>query len=158
MSFELFSAPTPGQSLTQEPGAASYEHPPQYTDVNQALEAMFEKLSDPRQATRLVLMLKKGTPVEYITRTILYDGFMKGLWTPDVALLMGRIMMAMIIAIGTAAGVKKLTIFNPDREQEQFLDQFLDMAPDEDPTVPEAPEGPAGDVLPKFTGLLGAQM
>jgi hypothetical protein len=125
MAMDLFSAPVPGQSLTQEVGAAPYEQPPQFADVNDALEHMFEKLSDSRQATRLVILLKKGVPVEYIVRTIVYEGFLKNKWTPDTGLLMSRILMAMIIAIGEAAGVKKMKIFNPDKEQEEFLRGLL---------------------------------
>lgn len=156
--MDLFSAPVPGQSLTQEVGAAPYEQPPQFADVNDALEHMFEKLSDKRQATRLVILLKKGVPVEYIVRTIVYEGFLKNKWTPDTGLLMSRILMAMIIAIGEAAGVKKMVIFNPDKEQEEFLNQFID-----DDDLMEEPEEP--EVESKFTmlpaelsGVVGAQM
>jgi len=155
MAFDLFKASVPGQSLTQEVGGAPFEHPPQFTDVNDALEYLFDKFSNKRQTTRLVLMLRKRVPVEFIARTILYNGFIKNKWTPDVALLMGRILMAMIISIGTVAGVKNIRIFNPDKSQEQFLDQFLDDVPEEMPnSEAAAPE----DVTSQFTGLLGAQM
>jgi hypothetical protein len=151
MSLNIFDGPIPGQSLTQEPGSAPYERPPQYANVEEALEVLFDKLSSKRQATRLVLLLKKGVPVEYLTRTILFEGFLQNKWTPDVALLMSRILMAMIISIGTQANVKNMVIFNPDKEQEDFLEQFLDDADlfgnEEEETTP-----------PEFTGLFGVKM
>ena len=33
-----FDAPIPGQSLTDRPGNAAWEHPPQFTGPNEALE------------------------------------------------------------------------------------------------------------------------
>lgn len=155
MAFDVFDAPIPGQSLTQEVGSAPYESPPQFVEVDDALEYLFDKLSEKRQATRLVLLLKKGVPVEYIVRTILYDGFTKNKWTPDVALLMGRILMAMVISIGYTAGVKNMKLWNPDKEQDEFLDQFLDDGITEEPDLVEQ----ANTGLPsEFTGLLGAAL
>jgi hypothetical protein len=155
MSFDLFQAPIPGQSLTQEQGGAPFEHPPQFTDPNDALEYMFDKLTEARQVVRLVLMVKKGVPVEYIARAIVFQGFSSGKWTPDVAMLMLRIVMAMIISIVVQKGVKP-TIFNPDKEQKAFLDGFLDMAGDTPPVKQEeaAPKG----ISEEFTGLLGVEL
>ena len=158
MSFDLFKSSTPGQSLTQEPGSAPYEMPPQYTDVNEALEYLFDKLTEPRQVTRLVLMLKKGMPVEYLARTILFEGFSKNRWTPDLSVLMLRIVMAMLISIATAKGVKP-KIFNPDKEQEEFLDQFLDMTDEDEFEIEDEnmEDDTEEDVSSTFTGILGAK-
>lgn len=149
----IFDAAIPGQSLTGPKGGTPMEHPPQYANVDDALEYLFERLTTKRQVVRLVLMLKKGMPVEYIARAILFQGFSSGKWTPDVAMLMLRIVMAMIIAIATNAGVKNPTILNPDKDQEAFLDQFVG-DDSESATVAEAPkeEAPA---LPEFKGILG---
>jgi len=158
MSFKMFDAPVPGQSLTQEAGSAPYEQPPQFANVEDALENIFEKLSDKRHATRLVLLLRKGVPVEYLTRTMLYEGFLKNKWTPDTALLMGRIVMAMIIAVGTQAGVKKMKLFNPDKEQDKFLEQFLGDDSIFEDANEEAPSEEEKGFLGNFTGLLGAKL
>lgn len=124
--LDIFDGPTPGQSLTKEVGSLSVEHPAQHADPNAALEELFDKLTTPKQATRLVLMLKKGVPVEYIARAVLFEGFLQNKWTPDMAMLMLRIVMAMIISIGVRKGISP-TIFNEDTEHDKFLDQFIDM-------------------------------
>ena len=41
-----FDAPIPGQSLTDTPGNAKWEHPPQFTDVEEASEHVWDRLHD----------------------------------------------------------------------------------------------------------------
>ena len=155
MALDLFHGPIPGQSLTKPLGSMPCENPPMHTDVNDALEHIFSLLTQPRQVTRLILMLKKGVPAEYIARSIIFMGFGKGMWTPDVGLMMLRSVIAMIVAIGHLKGIKS-TILNPDKQQNDFLDQFLDMAPQNNPAETNTPqEATPVKVVPKFTGVLG---
>ena len=44
MIENIFDAPVPGQSLTDTPGNARWEHPPEYTDVEEASEYVWERL------------------------------------------------------------------------------------------------------------------
>ncbi len=159
MSWDLFQGAIPGESLTKELGSNPTELPSQFADPNDALEYLMDKLTEPRQVTRLVLMLKKDVPVEYIARAVVFQGFSTGKWTPDVGMLMVRIVIAMIIAIATQKGVSP-KIFNPDKEQDEFLDQFLDMA--EEPSAPaglgEQTGGGLTGLPSEFTGLLGTQL
>ena len=103
----------------------------------------------------------RGTPVEYLARTILYGGFTQGKWTPDAALLMGNVVMSMIIAIGYQAGVKDMTIMNPDTEEERFLDQFVEdddfMASIEQSSGQVDDDNTESKLPDEFTGLFGAQ-
>lgn len=152
MSMDLFNGPIPGQSLSKPMGASPVDNPPQYSNLEDALNHVFETLTQPRQIVRLVLLLKKGVPVEYIARSIIFMGFGKGMWSPDVGLMMLRTVMLQISSIAHIKGIKHV-IFNPDKAQNDFLDQFLDMAPEENPVKDnKLTESPAA---PKFTGLLG---
>lgn len=132
------------------------EQPPQFADVNAALEHILEKLTVKKQVVRLALMLKKGVSVEYIAKAMLFEGFTRGKWTPDTALLMLRIVMAMIIAVASNAGVKNPTILNPDRSQEQFLDQFIDDDMEGEMEDENGGMEEASEQLPQFQGILGA--
>lgn len=125
--MDPFSAPIPGQSLTTPPGSAPYEKPVQYTDPNKALEYLFAKMSDPRQATRLSVQLQKGIPVEFIARTVLFQGFMDGLWTVDVAMLIGPTVVRLIAAVGKNLGISNMVIKNPDVDQQKYLSGFVDL-------------------------------
>lgn len=153
MSIDLFKRAIPGQSLTGSIGSAPHENPPQYADVNDALEHIFNALTDPRQVTRLILMLKKGIPAEFIARSVIMAGFGKGMWNPDVGMLMLRTVVAMIIGIAHLKGVKA-TIFNPDKEQNDFLDKFLDLASEDTNESSAAPTQAA----PQFSGVLGGNL
>ena len=156
MSMDLFRGPIPGQSLTKPMGSLQCENPPQYADLNDALEHMFQALTQDRQVTRLVLMLKKGIPVEYIAKTIIFTGFGKGMWTPTVGLMMLKTVMAMIMSIAHIKKVKHV-IFNPDKDQNDFLDKFMDMIQNPEEDKDEAAPEPSGG-QPQFKGLLGGSL
>jgi hypothetical protein len=51
-------------------------------------------------------MLDAGIPVEAIGRIIIFNGFMEGKWTPDVAFIITEPIMKMIVAMGMRGGVK----------------------------------------------------
>ena len=109
-----FDAPIPGQSLTDTPGNPSWEHPPQFTDVEQASEYVWGKIHNERALTQIILFLKEGVPVEAIARMVLFGGFMEGKWTPDVAFIIAEPVMKMIATMGLTAGVEKIRMSMTD--------------------------------------------
>lgn len=143
-----FDAPIPGQSLTALPGSAPYEMPPQFTNPNDAVEYLWGKLTQPKRARDLLLLLKKGMPVEGVVNTVLFQGIMDGKWTVDVALLIYQVVYWQVETLAKAKGVKYKD-FNPNQQEEEFLDSFIDLL-DEKPEDPMAAETP--DTL--FKGLL----
>lgn len=145
---DIFDKPIPGQSLTQEMGSMPFEQPPQYTDIEEALEEIFDKLTSTSKVTELVLTLEQGVPVEMLARTIVFDGFLKGKWTPDMAMLMVRIVAAMIISIAVKKGVSP-TIFNEDTKKKEFMHNILDLEARQGKQVKLESES-------KFKGLWGA--
>ena len=109
-----FDAPVPGQSLTDKPGNYPWEHPPQYTDTQEAAEYVWHKLTQPAFADQVVAMLDAGIPVEAIGRIVVFSGFTEGKWTPDVGFVLAEVIMKMIATIGFTAGVKKFKISMQD--------------------------------------------
>jgi hypothetical protein len=122
----LFSAPIPGQSLTQAPGAAKWEYPPKFVDVSEALEFTWNKFTSKDGASAILLPLKKGMPVEYLVNTILFQGIADNMWTLDVALLMKKVVAQQIAAIGHLKGIK-MKISNPNPKKDIFISGFLDL-------------------------------
>jgi hypothetical protein len=119
-----FNAPIPGESLTNSPGSSPYEKPAQFADPNDALEYLFDKLTDKRQVTRIAVMLKAGLSAEDIAKTMLFAGFTNGKWTPDTAMMMLRIVVGMVTAIGQRLGLTDFSVLNKDKEQYDFLSKF----------------------------------
>ena len=109
-----FDAPVPGQSLTDKPGNYPWEHPPQYTDTQEASEYVWDKLTQPAFADQVVAMLDAGIPVEAICRIVVFSGFTEGKWTPDVGFVLAEVIMKMIATIGFTAGVKKFKMSMQD--------------------------------------------
>ena len=85
-----FDAPVPGQGLTDTPGNYPWEHPPLYTDTSEAADFVWDRLHRPEFAEQVIAMLDAGIPVEAIGRIIIFNGFMEGKWTPDVAFIIAR--------------------------------------------------------------------
>ena len=103
-----FDTPIPGQSLTDEPGNYPWEHPPQYVTTDGAADHLWNRMSEPEFAEQIIAMLDAGVPVEAIGRTVLFGGFLKGKFSPDVAFIIAEPVMKMIATIGVIAGVKDI--------------------------------------------------
>ena len=105
LNIKHLDAPVPGQSLTDTPGNARWEHPPQYPKVEEALDVVWNNLTKKENVKSLVVMLNKGIPVEAVAKTVLFGGFTEGKWTVDSSMLMAKPVIAMIAAIGARAGL-----------------------------------------------------
>ena len=109
-----FDAPVPGQSFTDKPGNYPWEHAPQYTDTAEAADYVWDRLSQPQFAEQVIAMLDAGIPVEALGRIIIFNGFMEGKWTPDVAFIIAEPIMKMIATMGLTAGVEKIRMSMSD--------------------------------------------
>ena len=121
---DRFDAPIPGQSLTDTPGNYPWEHNPQYTDVKEASEYVWDRLHDEKLADQVITMLKEGIPVEALARMILFGGFVEGKWTVDVAILLSEVVFKQIMAIGMKLKIKNLKLFMGDQSNNKFHMDF----------------------------------
>ena len=124
MQDNIFDAPIPGESLTDTPGNSSWEHPPQFTDVNEAAEHIWDKLHERNLLQQVITFLEDDVPVEAIARMILFSGFAEGKWTPDVAILLAEVVFKQIMAIGIRAEIPKMKMFLGDQSNNQFHRSF----------------------------------
>jgi len=100
-----FNAPIPGESLTSTPKNMNFEKPPQFVDLEETTEFLWDRLNERDSMLKLLAMLDKQIPVDGIAKTILFSGFASGKWTPDLAILLAKPVTAMIMAIGNSAGI-----------------------------------------------------
>jgi len=122
-----FDAPVPGQGMTDKPGNYPWEHPPQYTDTQEATEFVWDKLTEPQFAEQVIGMLDAGIPVEAIGRIIVFSGFTEGKWTPDVAFIITEPIMKMIATVGIQGGVKKFRISMQDLTNNIAMQEVFDV-------------------------------
>ena len=123
-----FDAQIPGQSLTGTPGNKKWEHPPQYTKIDEASEAVWELIHDPQKLEQILLLLESGVSVEALTKSVIFSGFVKGKWTPDLGILLTEIVFNQILAIGMRAKLKNMRILIGDHTNSKFkreLSKFM---------------------------------
>lgn len=143
--------PVPGQSLTETPGNAKWEHPPQYSDPRKAAEMVWRQLTKPENSKRLIGLLKLGTPVEALVRTTLFAGFSEGKWTVDTGMLIARPIAAMITALGKAANIP-MKLRMPGAETDKELVNMAILKNSKDSEIP------LEDKKQQFLGLLNKEL
>ena len=135
-ALDSFSTPIPGQSLTMRPGSQAFEKPWVYTDPDECLVFLTEKLEQDRQLKEEHLsLLASGVPVEYIVNTTAFAGFTEGLWSPDVAELIkpGLAMYYILVAMDENI---PFMLFNPEGRREgklndnQIMDSMKNLHPE----------------------------
>lgn len=126
MIENIFDAPIPGQSLTNTPGNYPWEHPPQYTNIEEASEYVWDILHKEKNLDQVITFLQNGIAVESIARTMLFGGFMEGKWSIDVALLIAEVVFKQIMAIGVKANVQNIVLFIKDQGNDKFHRQFAE--------------------------------
>ena len=127
---EEFDRPIPGQSLTDEPGNYPWEHPPQYTDLREARDRIFEGMTQEENAKQLLTMLVSDVPAEAIVRTVLFAGFTEGKWTVDMAALLAPVVLIQIISMAKAAGVEKFRILLDEQPDDDFTEAMVNVSAD----------------------------
>ena len=120
-----FDAPVPGQGLTDTPGNYPWEHPPLYTDTSEAADFVWDRLHRPEFAEQMIAMLDAGIPVEALGRIIIFNGFMEGKWTPDIAFIIAEPIMKMIATMGMKAGVKNIRMSMEDITNKEAIKSIV---------------------------------
>ena len=118
--FDPFSAPIPGQSLTDEPGNYPWEHAPKNTDPEEIVNDLFLRMTKPEALEEIITMLDAGVPVEAIVRVMVFTGFAEGEFNPDVGFIIIEPLMEAVATIGLRAGIKNLKISLSDISNKKF--------------------------------------
>ena len=119
-----FDAPIPGQSLTNTPGNYPWEHAPEYTNVEEASEYIWDKIHEQNLLEQIITFLENDVPVEALARMILFSGFPEGKWNPDLAILLAEIVFKQIMAIGVKAEIPNMKVFMGDQSNNKFRKSF----------------------------------
>jgi len=114
-AIDPFSAPVPGQSLTVAPGSQKFEKPAEFTDPDECVALIIERLETDRAAKEEQLsLIASGVPVESIVNSIAFIGFSEGQWSPDVAELI-KPPLAMYLMITAMSEDVPMVVFNPEK-------------------------------------------
>ena len=145
-----FDAPIPGQSLTDRPGNAAWEHPPAHAKVEDAIELINDRIMDRENGMRVLTLLDIGIPLEALVKVITFSGFLEGKWTVDVAKMLDPLVAMLLTKIAKDAKLNNVRINLNDPNDKEFMESAtmheMSMKQDEmagEESIPEtaAPEG-----------------
>tara|TARA_R100001369_G_scaffold91571_1_gene133213 strand:- start:570 stop:1097 length:528 start_codon:yes stop_codon:yes gene_type:complete len=102
-------APTPGQSLTTEPGGRPWENPPRYTEPVEVLDFYADKLLNPDRSARLMEVLETGIPLTDLIDAITLGGVMQGEHTVDTGILVAPHLYSIITTLADKLKVEYTT-------------------------------------------------
>jgi hypothetical protein len=94
--------PIPGENFTSDTKNYPWHQPPEFTDINKALDMMSKKLTDFKRANGILTIVEMGVPLTRVTDMLVTAGIGEGKWTPDFAMLLAGPICRMIelICIG----------------------------------------------------------
>tara|TARA_R100001460_G_scaffold88858_1_gene130399 strand:- start:665 stop:1243 length:579 start_codon:yes stop_codon:yes gene_type:complete len=147
-----FNAPVPGESLTSSPDTpTAWERPPQYTDQEEAMRAVYMELTEAESLRKLVDIIDEGVALDEIAQVILYKGYRSGKFNPDMVLLLAEPTIYLLIAIADYADIDDYVLYEGEEEDDPDTqipgDDVTPINMDEDDEVVEERTEPTEEVL-----------
>lgn len=112
------SRPVPGQSLTHAVGQMPWQHPPQFTKLEEALNFIMDQVTEPLHLKEMFRLFDLGISVDEMTRVIIFAGFTTGKFTPDLGIMLYKPLLLGIMAIAHRAGMKDTRVLQPHKMQD----------------------------------------
>ena len=110
-----FNAPVPGESLTSSPeNPKSWERPPEYTDEEDAMRAVYMVLTEQDTLRGLIEIISDGIPLDELAQVVLYKGYTEGKYTPDMMLMLAEPTIYLLISIADYAEIKDYVLYNEE--------------------------------------------
>lgn len=97
---QLFTGPIPGQSLTRSPDQRGpYEQPPKFARAEDALDHLLLMVTDKKFIKNYAFLLRKNKQLKLdkMVSAVLQQGFVHGLWTVDVAMLLVEPLLCLMV-------------------------------------------------------------
>jgi hypothetical protein len=92
--------PIAGQSLTNDPdNPAPFEQAPEFTELDSASLYLWTTITEPEVYAPAMEVLSDGTPIMDLVRLVLKTEFQKGMFNPDLMLLLIEPLAYMFLAL-----------------------------------------------------------
>lgn len=104
--MEVISAPIPGENYTSDTKNYPWHRPPEFEDLQEALDYTFKKVTDRETSASMMMLAKNEVPLTAIAQMYLMGGIMRGKWTVDYALLMAGPLVNTLSLMAKAGGIK----------------------------------------------------
>lgn len=80
--------PIPGANFTSDTKNYAWHRPPEYTDLDEAIDYIGKKLTTEESSYSSLTLIEQGVTIADLAQIILTMGIMEGKWTLDFALLL----------------------------------------------------------------------
>ena len=111
-------APIPGQSLTDEPGRATIEQPPQDNDPEAVIADIKKFVSQPKVSEELIGQMASGFPVETLVNMFVKGGVAQGKFSVDVAEIIKPALAVMFMVMALDEGVSVIPFSDEPMQEE----------------------------------------
>jgi hypothetical protein len=131
LGVDPFDSPIPGESLTADPNTSrAWEQPPKFTNIDEALQELFIKLTDEEVYPDLMDNIREGMPLDMITQAVLFQAFASGAITTDLMITMIEPTLYILIGLAEHNGIYDYTVYEGEDE---MLDEeeLIEMADDD---------------------------
>jgi len=101
-----FDGPIPGENYTSDTKNYPWHRPPEFTDLDEAIDYIGKRLTKQESAVGFLSMAEAGISISDLTQMFLMSGVGAGKWTLDYALLLAGPTAHIIRTIVKAYGLK----------------------------------------------------
>lgn len=112
--MDAFTAPIPGQSLTDEPKNYPWERPPEISDHNEAIKYHIERIQDEDVIDNVLFALEYGFPVSVLSKAMMTGAVGKGIHTVDISLIIEPVITEYISRVAEKAGIDYVVSFEKE--------------------------------------------
>jgi len=132
--IKAMSAP-PGHSLTGEQGKWAWEQPSRFSDPNDAIDFITEKLDETVPQEDMLKMMTAGITIEEIVNQISFKGFMQGAFNPDVAELIKPALAMYLMKLSIDNGFTPRLFIQEEPEPEVNDQRFFSIMKERNPEL-----------------------
>lgn len=112
---DKFSGPIPGENFTSDTKNYAWHRPPEYDDLNKAVDFCVKHLTKKQAAFGILAALEAGVTIAQATRAFVISGISDGKWTPDFAILLAGPIARIMQTMAQGYGINAELGLDPDR-------------------------------------------
>jgi hypothetical protein len=117
-----FEKPIPGQGLMSDPeNPMAFEKPVAISTLSDGINKVFLTVTEEGSFESILNSMKAGIAITELTHFILFEGFRKGMWNPDLMLMLAEPVMFMLIAFAEKASIDYVLYEGEEEEEEGEL-------------------------------------
>jgi len=154
MSSQEILGAVPGESMTKTKGMLPFERPPTTSSPEEGVQLMFDAITEPKSARKLIKSLEGGVTLEVIVESLLTMARGEGIVSPSAIPIMAPALATIIDGMAKMAGVTAQREpvedpwTTPDEDEVEVLvskitGEVFDKVPKESPVEAPIPEGPS---------------